>query len=100
MVVSCIVNTTGESNNIRKGRGAAHHHSSWGSGQRLEVEMNQFMQPVGPNASKLLSQLGCIVRDGERAPLTYAKWIDMPNHVLEDIWRDVKVSYYLFLISD
>ena len=96
MLISCIVNTTCESNNIRKGRGAARHHSSWGSGQRLEIEM----QPVGPNASKLLSQLGCIVRDGERAPLTYAKWTDMPNHVLEDIWRDVRVSYYLSLISD
>lgn len=74
----------------KKGRGAARPILTWGTGQILEVEFNQYMQPVGESAVKLASQLGCIAWDCERVPLTYAKWTDMPTHVLEDIWREVK----------
>ena len=78
----------------KKGRGAARPNPTWGTGQILEVEFNQYMQPVGESGVKFVSQLGCIARDCERVPLTYLKWTDMPKHVLEDIWREVKVNYF------
>ncbi|KAK1307182.1 hypothetical protein QJS10_CPA10g01189 [Acorus calamus] len=75
--------------NSKKGRGSARSLSIWGTGEKLHVNFNE-MQPIGLNATKLTSQLGYIARDSHRVPLTYVSWSDMPEDILDDIWRDVE----------
>ncbi|KAK1273579.1 Cytokinin dehydrogenase 5 [Acorus gramineus] len=76
--------------NSEKGRGSTRSLSIWGTGEKLHVNFNEMMQPIGLNATKLTSQLGYIARDSHRVPLTYVSWSDMPEDVLDDIWRDVE----------
>ncbi|KAK1286299.1 hypothetical protein QJS10_CPB20g01679 [Acorus calamus] len=82
--------STSGTTDSRKGRGSSRPLSIWGTGQKLYVNFNEMMQPIGPNARKLASQLGYIARDNNKVPLTYVTWSDMPEDVLEDIWKDVQ----------
>ena len=95
--IACCVGNRTDDTNHKKPQGSARPIPKWGTGERLEIEFNSFMQPVGPNADKLMSQLGVIVRNGDRVPLTYVRWTDMPIHVLDDIWREVKVYIKSFI---
>ncbi|CAN1121531.1 hypothetical protein LINPERPRIM_LOCUS2231, partial [Linum perenne] len=45
---------------------------------------------VGENASKLKFQLGKIVRDGYRIPLTILDWKCVDQEVKDDIWKEVQ----------
>ncbi|KAK9114128.1 hypothetical protein Syun_020925 [Stephania yunnanensis] len=81
---------TGVRIKTRKGRGPAKGFDDWGSGEKLHVDFNEFMQPVGVNKDKFMSQLGMIARNGQKISLTYASWKKVPPEVLDSIWSEVQ----------
>ncbi|KAM7501251.1 hypothetical protein LguiB_000155 [Lonicera macranthoides] len=83
----------------RRGRGVARGLNTWGTGQKLHLEFNQYMQAYGPNQHHLKTHLGIIARNGEQdntnAPPEYRENC-LKN--VGDIWRkwksQVKTQYY------
>ena len=52
-------------------------------------------QPIGERAAQLKSQLGKMVRDGRRIPLTILDWKAVDLKVKEEIWDEVKVNAFI-----
>ncbi|XP_028064956.1 uncharacterized protein LOC114268054 [Camellia sinensis] len=42
------------------------------------------------NVAKLTTQLGIIVRNGNIVPLTFLDWNNVPDDIVDAIWKDVK----------
>ncbi|XP_021800731.1 uncharacterized protein LOC110744993 [Prunus avium] len=78
-----------ESEDIIKGRGAARSIPQWGTGNILHVTFDPEWKPIKANASLFSSQLGIIARNGKKIPLTYPTWNDMPDDILDNIWKDI-----------
>lgn len=76
---------------ITQGRGCARGALEWGTGKILHLEFDSEWKPIGQNASKFNSQLGVIAKNAQKVPLTYLRWSDMPDDILEYIWTEVKV---------
>ncbi|KAM1365372.1 hypothetical protein ACFX13_044379 [Malus domestica] len=85
------LNKTGEnqSEGIMKGRGAALSISEWGTGTKVHIDFDSKWKPIKENATRFSGQLGIIARNGQKVPLTYVSWTEMPDHVLDDIWKEV-----------
>ncbi|KAK9199557.1 hypothetical protein WN944_014749 [Citrus x changshan-huyou] len=79
-----------DSTQARQARGPALGVAQWGSGKIMHLDFNSEWQVIGPNSNKFKTQLGIIARNGRKVPLTYVEWIDMPENILEDIWKEVK----------
>ncbi|OMO75205.1 hypothetical protein CCACVL1_16302 [Corchorus capsularis] len=62
-------------------------------GERIFVHINEYGQPVGPEASKLSSFLGTVARNGHRAPLNFVHWRAMPDSYKEDMWEYVQTKF-------
>lgn len=75
----------------RQARGPALGVGQWGSGKKMRLDFNSEWQVIGPNSNKFKTQLGIIARNGHKVPLTYVEWINMPENILEEIWKEVKV---------
>ena len=60
-------------------------------GELIDVSINKFGQPIGPEAAKLSSFMGTIARNGYTAPLTYVSWRAVPDTAKEDMWQLVQV---------
>lgn len=58
----------------------------------MKINFDSKFQPVGPGSVQLKSQLGLIMRDGHRIPLTYLDWKSVGDEIKEDIWDEVKVN--------
>lgn len=52
-------------------RSPAKGMKEWGTGVRIKIDFDATFQPVGKKAPALKGQLGQIVRNGRRVPLTY-----------------------------
>lgn len=65
----------------------------------MAIDFDVDFNPTGDNESKLTSQLGFMVRNGNIVSLTYVDWTEVPIDVLESIWADVKVKAYLLNCS-
>ncbi|MQL86188.1 hypothetical protein Taro_018719 [Colocasia esculenta] len=61
--------------------------------QPLCVSANEFGQPIGPNARKLTSFLGTIVRDPKIAPLMWHDWRAMPQRFKDMMWENVQEKF-------
>nr|GFC74368.1 hypothetical protein [Tanacetum cinerariifolium] len=61
--------------------------------RRIEIMTNELGQPVGPEASKLVTFLGITARDGNLAPLIYPSWIKMPEEYKENMWQKVLTTF-------
>ena len=72
-----------------RGRGFAKGIKDWGTGKKLAIDFDADFNPTGDNESKLTSQLGFMVRNGNIVSLTYVDWTEVPIDVLESIWADV-----------
>ncbi|XP_052294658.1 uncharacterized protein LOC102607212 isoform X7 [Citrus sinensis] len=79
-----------DSTQARQARGPALGVAQWGSGKIMHLDFNSEWQVIGPNSNKFKTQLGIIARNGHKVPLTYVEWIDMPENILKDIWKEVK----------
>ncbi|XP_028054518.1 uncharacterized protein LOC114258731 [Camellia sinensis] len=73
-----------------RGRGFAKGIKDWGTGKKLAIDFDADFNPTGDNESKLTSQLGFMVHNGNIVSLTYVDWTEVPIDVLESIWADVK----------
>lgn len=62
-------------------------------GKRIYVTTNELGQPIGDEASKLISFLGTVARDGLTAPLIYADWRAMPEPNKEKMWQQVQLKF-------
>ncbi|KAL2497728.1 Uncharacterized protein Adt_23278 [Abeliophyllum distichum] len=58
----------------------------------MEVEWNEYMQPIGVNRSAFMSYLGTLARNGMRLPLTYAKWSNMDQHLVDYVWKEIEYN--------
>ena len=82
------------STSSRCGRGCAKGGSEWGTGTKLDIHFDENYCPIGDNVSKLTTQVGSIVRNGNIVPLTFLDWNTVPDDILDAIWKDVKVKVY------
>ncbi|KAL6213984.1 hypothetical protein ACLB2K_013422 [Fragaria x ananassa] len=67
-------------------------HSRVDIGEKVNIIFDSKFQPVGERATQLKSQLGKIVRDGRRIPLTIMDWKSVDDKVKEGIWNEVKTN--------
>ncbi|KAL6584813.1 hypothetical protein OROMI_004102 [Orobanche minor] len=58
--------------------------------KRLPIEFNKYGKPIGPNKSRFVEFLGTIVRNGNKAPLNYETWHNMPISFKDDMLEKVK----------
>ncbi|KAL3535036.1 hypothetical protein ACH5RR_003497 [Cinchona calisaya] len=58
--------------------------------QKLILDFNQNMQPIGPHRSKFMKYLGKLAHNGVRLPLTYEAWNDIPEDKLDLLWDDIQ----------
>ncbi|XP_004301917.1 PREDICTED: uncharacterized protein LOC101297846 [Fragaria vesca subsp. vesca] len=65
----------------------------WNTGEKVNIIFDSKFQPVRERATQLKSQLGKIVRDGRRIPLTIMDWKYVDDKVKEGIWNEVKVEF-------
>ena len=82
---------TSESSTSKKGRGYAKGTKQWATGVKLDVKFNAFFQPMGLQGTKLKSQLGLIIRNPHRVPLTYLDWDCLPEDIQKAIWEEIQV---------
>ncbi|XP_073104903.1 uncharacterized protein [Elaeis guineensis] len=87
---SDVADISSQSTSRRRGRGTAHGIEFWGTGQKVSLVFDAHMQPCGSNASKFKSQLGVIAKNGTYVPLTYASWTEIPQYILDHIWKEVQ----------
>ncbi|KAL6554186.1 hypothetical protein OROMI_019859 [Orobanche minor] len=59
--------------------------------KRLPIEFYKYGKPIGPNKSRFVEFLGTIVRNGNKAPLNYETWHNMPISFKDDMLEKVKV---------
>ncbi|GAY64079.1 hypothetical protein CUMW_230800 [Citrus unshiu] len=62
-----------EPTQVRQARGLAIGVGEWGTGEIMHLQFNSEWQVIGSNSSKFKSHLGIIVKNGLKAPLTYAE---------------------------
>ncbi|KAM7461932.1 hypothetical protein LguiA_030053 [Lonicera macranthoides] len=48
------------------------------------------MQAYGPNQHHLKTHLGIIARNGKQVPLIYEQWKDVPQDILDYLWKEVE----------
>ncbi|XP_027157749.1 uncharacterized protein LOC113759381 isoform X1 [Coffea eugenioides] len=76
-----------------RGRGPTRCLKLLVEGMRISVTTNELGQPVGPEASKLVSFLGTLARNGNLAPLTYVDWRAVPEESKENMWEEVQKKF-------
>ncbi|CAN1226146.1 hypothetical protein LINPERPRIM_LOCUS2623 [Linum perenne] len=65
----------------------------WGlqDGERINILINQYGQPIGKNATRLGFFLGVLARKATYAPLRYEDWRLMPENHKNEMWNMVQV---------
>lgn len=76
-----------------RGRGPTRCLKLLAEGKRISVPTNELGQPVGPEASQLVSFLGTLARNGNLAPLTYIDWRAVPEESKENMWEEVQKQF-------
>ncbi|KAK8931163.1 hypothetical protein KSP39_PZI016206 [Platanthera zijinensis] len=74
----------------KRGRGGANGISTWGTGERFHIDFDKHGLPIGKCEQPLVGQLGLLARNGFRVQLTYPRWSDLPDDVLDGLWREVQ----------
>lgn len=77
------------------GRGHSKGIPEWNTGEKVHIMFDSKFQPIGERAAQLKSQLGKMVRDGRRIPLTILDWKAVDLKVKEEIWDEVKVNAFI-----
>ncbi|KAL7263694.1 hypothetical protein ACSBR1_001788 [Camellia fascicularis] len=55
-----------------------------------DSEFNAMFQPLNKLGRSFKGQLGQIVRNPDRVPLTYLSWGSVPEDIVEGIWKEVQ----------
>ncbi|KAF7142766.1 hypothetical protein RHSIM_Rhsim05G0034600 [Rhododendron simsii] len=72
------------------GRGSAKGIHQWGTGTKLKVMFDNDFQPLGDEGSRLKGQLGTMLRNPHRIPLTYLDWNSVPEEIKSAIWKEIE----------
>ncbi|KAF7152725.1 hypothetical protein RHSIM_Rhsim01G0079900 [Rhododendron simsii] len=72
------------------GRGSAKGIHQWGTGTKLKLMFNNDFQPLGDEGSRLKGQLGTMLRNPHRVPLTYLDWNSVPEEIKSAIWKEIE----------
>lgn len=78
------------------GRGSAKGIHQWGTGTKLKVMFDNDFQPLGDEGSRLKGQLGTMLRNPHRVPLTYLDWNSVPEEIKSAIWKEIEVYVIFF----
>ncbi|RXH83316.1 hypothetical protein DVH24_005569 [Malus domestica] len=62
---------------------------SGGTETKVHIDFDCKWKPIKENAIKFSGQLGIIARDSQKVPLTYVSWVEMLDHIIDDIWKEV-----------
>ncbi|PSS02901.1 Bromodomain-containing protein [Actinidia chinensis var. chinensis] len=76
-----------------RGRGPTRCLDVWNSEGKLPIETNEFGQPIGLDAPKLINFLGTVARDGHISPLNYVDWRAVPDENKEKMWQIVQSKF-------
>ncbi|KAL3515715.1 hypothetical protein ACH5RR_022617 [Cinchona calisaya] len=76
-----------------RGRGPTRCLKLLVKGKPISVTTNELGQPIGPEASKLITFLGTLARTGDLAPLTYVDWRGVPEENKEKMWEEVQTRF-------
>ncbi|PIN12543.1 hypothetical protein CDL12_14844 [Handroanthus impetiginosus] len=82
---------TSASIRVKKGRGPNKPVAKWGSGQKFQLELTTTGDIDGPDRAKFKTQLGVMARNAYNLPPIYEAFNLIPQHVLDDIWLEIKV---------
>lgn len=84
-----------------RGRGPTRCLDVWNMDGKIPITTNEFGQPIGVEAPKLVNFLGTIARNGHMAPLNYIEWRALPDESKEKMWQQVQVleSYFYICIN-
>ncbi|XP_058190951.1 uncharacterized protein LOC131308153 isoform X3 [Rhododendron vialii] len=84
-------NETAHETSMKKcGRGSVKGIHQWGSGSKLKVMFDNDFQPLGDEGNKLKGQLGTMLRNPHRVPLTYLDWNSVPEEIKIAIWKEIE----------
>ncbi|KAF7153209.1 hypothetical protein RHSIM_Rhsim01G0079300 [Rhododendron simsii] len=84
-------NDTAPETSMKKcGRGSAKGIHQWGTGTKLKVMFDNDYQPLGDEGSRLKGQLGTMLRNPHRVPLTYLDWNSVPEEIKSAIWKEIE----------
>ncbi|KAH7853339.1 hypothetical protein Vadar_001364 [Vaccinium darrowii] len=86
-----------------RGRGCAKGMKKWGTGAKLHVMFDNNFQPLGEEGTLLKGQLGTIVRNPHRVPLTYLDWDAVPEDIKSTIWKEIEgldLGFHLQIMAD
>ncbi|KAG5565747.1 hypothetical protein RHGRI_001610 [Rhododendron griersonianum] len=72
------------------GQGSAKGIHQWGTGTKLKVMFDNDFQPLGDEGSRLKGQLGPMLRNPHRVPLTYLDWNSVPEEIKSAIWKEIE----------
>lgn len=78
------------------GRGSAKGNHQWGTGTKLKVMFDNDFQPLGDEGNKLKGQLGTMLRNPHRVPLTYLDWNSVTEEIKSAIWKEIEVYVIFF----
>ncbi|XP_058188599.1 uncharacterized protein LOC131306400 isoform X2 [Rhododendron vialii] len=88
---------TADSSSTRKrktrGRGPTRCLDVWNMDGKIPITTNEFGQPIGVEAPKLVNFLGTIARNGHMAPLNYIEWRALPDESKEKMWQQVQSKF-------
>ncbi|KAH7836263.1 hypothetical protein Vadar_034165 [Vaccinium darrowii] len=73
-----------------RGRGCAKGMKKWDTGAKLHVMFDNNFEPLGEEGTLLKGQLGTIVRNPHRVPLTCLDWDAIPEDIKSTIWKEIE----------
>ncbi|KAK4428087.1 hypothetical protein Salat_1577700 [Sesamum alatum] len=73
-----------------QGRGRSKPLVRWNSGVKLQLELTSNGKIDGPDRVAFKTQLGVMARNSYRFPLIYTSFRQIPEHLLDDLWNEIK----------
>ena len=67
-------------------------------GKMKDVELNEFNQFIGEDATTFANFLGTLARNGQELPLTYKDWRNVPIHIRDRLWDLVQVFKFFEIL--
>ncbi|KAF7138780.1 hypothetical protein RHSIM_Rhsim07G0167600 [Rhododendron simsii] len=79
-----------ETSTKKCGGGSVKGIHRWGTGTKLKVMFDNDFQPLGDEGNRLKGQLGTMLRNPHRVPLTYLDWNSVPEEIKSAIWKEIE----------
>ncbi|THG08410.1 hypothetical protein TEA_015068 [Camellia sinensis var. sinensis] len=95
-----LIHVSSSSISTRRGGGCAKGIREWGTGKKLDIQFDENYCPIGDNVAKLTTQLSIIVRNGNIVPLTFLDWNNVPDDIVDAIWKDLRMPVPEGMVTD